>query len=747
MSQPITLNVIDSWEDNSFQGEIIITNNTDASIECWELDIDSNFTIAEITNSWAAIVSAYEEGKYTLKGTYTNIIYPNSSTTLGFLGIKNGEPEIYNYSLTEIVIGEVSKSEENNDDAIVSVEGMYYKDIQSDDEVDYDGNGIYFVRNQLLITAYQNVSFEEVEVLVDEINAKIVGYIGITNDYQIEFNTDVSTEYLYQQIDILMNNSLVEYVSLNTAFKTTNESIASEYSFDWEQGEDDNWHIDAINAPDAWTLYWNAYNPNNIVRIGIIDNGFDYKHNDLIFKKIWQNPPYDDDNYKPFFDHGTHVSGIIGAEWNGIGVAGICPQKELYGYAVNRYMSEYDMMMKYKMSIATLIVNNVKVINMSIGNDDEICIGATYGNRKAERFIKSNSLNLGKFLNKLIDLEYDFLIVSAAGNSNDDIVIYDIGEYGCEIDSGISEMRQDCARAEYNSIINYMSNRMTDAEKEKVSIGELTLLDNTYAYPWEFNRADTEKIRDYVSEILFYDEELDANFVVHVTTPPDYDEKNSYPAFVLTDGVWRFGNHSALWELMENDEADDVLLVSIGFDFEIDNTGDSRGYFMNEKKEEFLDFITDNLMTYLDSKYNIDESSSALYGHSNGGAFTHYAAFNSDLYENQPFHYYIIGSPAFWSPYFLPFQEEPGDYKREYDYFVRNKTMDKELYLCAGEHEDSDYEEYYGENDSTLEGVAHFTERLDSYGFAGYTNELYDSNHYEYIPEMLETVFLKWYGK
>lgn len=292
-----------------------------------------------------------------------------------------------------------------------------------------------------------------------------------------------------------------------------------------------------------------------------------------------------------------------------------------------------------------------------------------------------------------------------------------------------------------------MQCHMTDTEKEKVSVGELTLLDKTYEYPWEFNRTDTEKIRDYVSEISFYDEELNANFVVHVTVPPNYDKEKSYPAFVLTDGVWRFGNHPALWKLMESGEAEDVLLVSIGFDFSIDNTGNSREYFFMEKKGEFLDFITDNLMPYLDSQYNIDESRSALYGHSNGGAFTHYAAFNSDLYENQPFHYYIIGSPALWSASFLAFQEEPGEYKQEYDYFERNKTMDKELYLCAGEHEDSDYEEYYGENDSTLEGMTHLTERLDGYGFKDYVYDIYDSHHYQYVPEMLETVFLKWYGK
>ncbi len=304
-----------------------------------------------------------------------------------------------------------------------------------------------------------------------------------------------------------------------------------------------------------------------------------------------------------------------------------------------------------------------------------------------------------------------------------------------------------CFTAGCDSGAGKLKNSMTQKEQESVNTGALTLLDREYKYPWSFDRSDVEAIKDCISEISFYDEELDTKFIVHVTLPPGYDENKTYPAFVETDGVWRFGDHPALRKLMEEGSSEDVLLVSIGFDFDVDNAGDIRPYILNEKKEEFLDFITDNMMPYLSQRYNIDTSRSLLYGHSNGGAFTHYAAFHSDLYENQPFHYYIIGSPAFWSQYFLPFQKEPGDYKREYDYFERNKTMDKELYLCAGEHEDADYQDYYGQNDSTLEGMTHLTERLDSYGFKHYRYEIYDSNHYEYIPEMIKKVFLMYYGK
>ena len=262
---------------------------------------------------------------------------------------------------------------------------------------------------------------------------------------------------------------------------------------------------------------------------------------------------------------------------------------------------------------------------------------------------------------------------------------------------------------------------------------------------WEFNSDEVSKITDSIKEISVYDEELDTTFIVHVTLPPGFDKSKTYPMFVMTDGVWRFGDHPALRKMMENNEAEDVILVSIGYDFSIDGTDNGiRGKYFCDNKEKFMGFITDNLMPYLNEEYSIDFEKSTLYGHSLGGVFTHYAAFNSDSYENQPFHNYIIGSPAFWSPYF----ENNGEYKSEYGYFDRNDKLDKSLYISGGENEDPDYEEYYGENDSTLEGISNLMDRLEKYGVTSAECKIYeDSNHYEYIPDMFRTFFLEYYKK
>lgn len=64
-------------------------------------------------------------------------------------------------------------------------------------------------------------------------------------------------------------------------------------------------------------------------------------------------------------------------------------------------------------------------------------------------------------------------------------------------------------------------------------------------------------------------------------------------------------------------------------------------------------------------------------------AFLHEALFQSDLYENQPFGNYIIGSPAFWNLYHEELGVDPEDYSNDYGYFDRNDTLDKRFFCVA----------------------------------------------------------------
>ncbi|MBR5424993.1 MAG: alpha/beta hydrolase [Clostridiales bacterium] len=257
---------------------------------------------------------------------------------------------------------------------------------------------------------------------------------------------------------------------------------------------------------------------------------------------------------------------------------------------------------------------------------------------------------------------------------------------------------------------------------------------------WELDKDAVGAIKDQVVEYTFYDEELDRSFVVHVALPFGYDQTKTYPAIVLTDAVWRFNDTAKLLSEMEAGRAEPQIVISIGQDYSICNSDNvERAAVFCDGKDKFLDFITDNLMPYLGEKYAIDNENSTLFGHSLGGVFTHYALFNSDRYENQPFGKYIIGSPAYWSPY----SREMSDYAeqaKDYGYFDRNRTMGKSAFITAGSEEDEDYQEYFQDGDSTTESIAHLAERINAHCSEGQPMaqaKLYKSHHYQYIPEML----------
>lgn len=424
------LNIINEW-DTTFQGEIILTNKTDKPIEWWELTFDSNFTITEVTNSWAASVINNGNCNYTFKGTYTGIIGSNSSVTLGFQAIKNGDPMIDNVLLTEMVFSNsVERSEEN----LVDIGEAYFKDIESIDDIDVDSNGIEFVKNQFLLTAYNDVSYDAVEALGNEYDADIVGYIALTNDYQFEIEYDVNANDIYQIIDELMDNQLVEYASINPVIESEcdfapNDPWDTNETIDWDttNPSGSNWGVEAIDAPGAWEYI----DQMSEVRIGLIDSLFDTNQEDLNYFQTWHNskpvPIYSKfptiyANKYSTNNHGSHVSGTMAAVFNNnLGVSGVSVNSKLYAYSTvgqrsNPNLENIGTLMEVKYSTTLLIGNNVKVINYSMGfNRKDID-----RREELEKFIDSITPALEQHISKLIVMGYDFVIVCSAGNDSID---------------------------------------------------------------------------------------------------------------------------------------------------------------------------------------------------------------------------------------------------------------------------------------------------------------------------------------
>lgn len=328
-----------------------------------------------------------------------------------------------------------------------------------------------------------------------------------------------------------------------------------------------------------------------------------------------------------------------------------------------------------------------------------------------------------------------------------------------------SAVEQYCKNNDYDNAKTQAIVKQAKAVTEAVISGKYTEMPDRYEsdalimladrnpytnnkYSWEYDSDALSAIKDKIEEYTVYDEQLGIEFLVHVTLPPNYDKDKTYPVFFMTDGVWRLNDHAALYKAMQSGDADDTILVSLAYEYNIPGTADQfRDELLIKNREMLLGFITDDLMPFLCDTYNINCADSTLLGHSMGGVFSHYALFNSDKYENQPFGRYIIGSPAMFNLY----SDNGDDYdskggETDYGYFDRHETLDKKVWLCGGSQEGPDFENQYRGHDSILTALKKMDERLEAHK-ADLTYKLYESHHSQYVPEMLLEYLKKEYPK
>lgn len=130
----------------------------------------------------------------------------------------------------------------------------------------------------------------------------------------------------------------------------------------YRDGEGDTWHLDLINAPDAWKKATGEG-----VKIGILELGKVTEHEDL--------PPVTwvggvgngdaDDN-----DHANHVAGLACAEDNAKGVIGVAPECDLLAASIGEYVDRPGGTFYEQNSLASLkrlMDSGARVINASFG--------------------------------------------------------------------------------------------------------------------------------------------------------------------------------------------------------------------------------------------------------------------------------------------------------------------------------------------------------------------------------------------
>jgi subtilisin family serine protease len=152
------------------------------------------------------------------------------------------------------------------------------------------------------------------------------------------------------------------------------------------------WGIDRIGS----RLVNATGNTGKGIKIGILDTGVDYLHEDIGRNyKGGYNFIDNDKDARDHNGHGTHVAGIVAAEDNDIGVVGVAPDAYIYSVRI----LDYDAIGTASDITAGLewcLNNSMQIVNMSLGaREDSISV------RNA------------------IDVLYDngILLIAAAGNS------------------------------------------------------------------------------------------------------------------------------------------------------------------------------------------------------------------------------------------------------------------------------------------------------------------------------------------
>lgn len=430
----ITYEVVNDW-GGGFIGKIHIRNNTDAVLEDWGLGFDFENTVESF---WTAVIVSRENGHYIIKNAgYNANIEAGKEIEIGF-NCSNGdarkEPQNFRLTSSKIKSDTPQKPQkpEREPEPLVDIGEAYFKDMASENDVATDAEyGIMYVKNQILVSALDGLEKDFFKNVVSDIGAEIVGYIELTNDYQIEFIEEKTGEELENYIKYLNSLSFIDSAGLNIVIEqepnltTTDDAVYQEDGKTpeeiWDESNLDgyNWGLKALKVSSAWDYIGES----NTVKVGIIDSAFDTDHEDLHFEYVFG------DNIKEVQDHGTMVAGVIAAGHNnGVGISGVATDVRLYGYAWGNKTKKA--VMEYKFALANLVGNRVKVINVSMGWPDNMVFAASRGQRTAEMTMFSVTLQLEDFLSKLKLKGYDFVIVTSAGNEENLKFVKDDSRYG-----------------------------------------------------------------------------------------------------------------------------------------------------------------------------------------------------------------------------------------------------------------------------------------------------------------------------
>ena len=241
---------------------------------------------------------------------------------------------------------------------------------------------------------------------------------------------------------------------------------------------------------------------------------------------------------------------------------------------------------------------------------------------------------------------------------------------------------------------------------------------------------------------------VDQEYELSIALPPSYEKtEDNYPILYLLDSnyfftiiasVVDFLNVFGPWDKLHVPE---MIIVGIGYPSKgpalltyrsrdytpVDDTEfyiqsfESAGVDINFQPNsggapEFLKFITEELMPYIEGKYRVDIGDKTIAGHSYGGLFPSYVLFT----KPSTFNRYILSSPSLWYKDEIMF-----DYEEEYS--KNHDELEARVFISAGANESK----------GITEGFNRMVETLEKRSYRGlvWESKLYeDEVHFSVIP-------------
>lgn len=351
---------------------------------------------------------------------------------------------------------------------------IYYSPIDEEHIVEYEqDSGCGYIDNEVLVVANDGVSREQIAELADKYDAEIVGEIEVSGDYQFRLST--TPDELDPVVESISAEPVVASAYPNYVAVMSEESgDIGDFYFGNEWNNElrghntlvKSWGFAEINTPAAWMELNNHSDVVNPVKVGVCDTGFSDTHVDLDFAAIF----CDKSGFLHSTEHGTHVSGTIAATTDDeIGICGVYPygKGNLYASNTTGTTSLFDngsfkeSVMCEKVTFGELIVRNVKVINFSQGFNryrmfersdgsiDRTALTKFWNNPDSHTQMMKQSSALGDFFDRMLDKNYDFVLVASAGNDSSHETTHPIAKYGSHLEAKFNSPLCMIEQAEY----------------------------------------------------------------------------------------------------------------------------------------------------------------------------------------------------------------------------------------------------------------------------------------------------------